>query len=504
MLDEGREGSPACGRAPGQAGARVILHVNHLQPGQAGRAGEVVAALLALGEQGRVDARVLPGLRVHLDWIQYRSNFREPVAVRRAVDLSGAPLGLAEVAIDLRRAEPARLAEGLDRALVAISPEAPADGDRIWLDDWQPVRQSAIWTFNDLFWQRLADWERAAGRGFEAALPSGQSDANHPQAVADAVADFWTLLRELDKRGSLPAEIFALEIGVGAGTRAGLWLDRFRALDEERGTGYYPRLRFLLGDYSMPTLDRALAGVARHRETVSVIPMDALNPLKTLSFLRYKVLYVHLTNVYDNLPHDELVRRDGRLYLLEARAWVSREAAARLAAALGVGPDEVASSAARLLQAGPDALGDRARGVAFWQALWDALRLEERLARLDDLAQVPLPPGLDLSHLEDLLREAPDDVRFHLSRGAAESFVNTLPLLHPRGYLQVQDIFVTEMGEYRQGFRGPGKLDGSVVTWVNGALLRAVGARAGYDVHFAPFRYRPGSRTSILYTTLRA
>ena len=41
--------------------------------------------------------------------------------------------------------------------------------------------------------------------------------------------------------------------------------------------------------------------------------MDALNPFKTLSFLRFKILYVHLTNVYDNLPFDELVRRDGRL-----------------------------------------------------------------------------------------------------------------------------------------------------------------------------------------------
>ena len=30
-----------------------------------------------------------------------------------------------------------------------------------------------------------------------------------------------------------------------------------------------------------------------------------------------------------------------------------------------------------------------------------------------------------------------------------------------------------------------------------------VGAQAGYDVHFAPFRYREGSKTSILYTTQR-
>jgi hypothetical protein len=107
------------------------------------------------------------------------------------------------------------------------------------------------------------------------------------------------------------------------------------------------------------------------------------------------------------------------------------------------------------------------------------------------------------SALDDLLAESPADVRFHLSRGAAESFVNTAPLLHPRGYLQVQDIFVTAIKEYSTGFRGPGKLDGSFVTWVNGAFLRAVGARAGYDVHFAPFKYRKGSKTQILYTTPR-
>jgi hypothetical protein len=215
------------------------------------------------------------------------------------------------------------------------------------------------------------------------------------------------------------------------------------------------------------------------------------------------MLYVHLTNVYDNLPADELVRRDGRYYLVEGRAYVSPAAADALAGRHGLVTADIPRLVDRLLEVGPEALGDRARGVAFWREVWDALRLEERLVALDDLAQAPMPPGLDQHHLEDMLTSAPDDVRFHLSRGAAESFLNTLPLLHPRGYLQVQDIFATSMDEYRHGFRGPGKLDGSVVNWVNGPLLRAVAARAGYDVHFAPFRYRPGSRTSILYTTQR-
>jgi hypothetical protein len=471
----------------------MILHVNHLERGLAHRGSQMVAALLALVEQGALDVRLLPDLRVHLDWIQYRANFRDAVVVRRATDAFGNVLALAEIAVDLRQADPARFADDLTRALGTISGDDPGSAE-VQLDAFGSLRDSVMWRFNRLFWQRLADWEATTGRGFEDALPSGRSDANQPEAVADSVAELWTLLRDLDKRGRLPAEIFALELGVGTGQRAALWLDRFQALDEERGTGYYARLRFLLADYSMPALDRAMGAVRRHADTVSMVALDALNPLRTLAFLRYKMLYVHLTNVYDNLPTDELVRRDGRLYLVQARAY---------ARDFGLAPAELPRSVERLLEVGPSALGDTVRGVQFWRAVWDALRLEERLVRLDGLADVPLPVGLDASHLEELLNEAPDDVRFQLSRGAAESFVNTLPLLHPRGYLQVQDIFVTSMDEYRHGFRGPGKLDGSVVNWVNGALLRAVGARAGYDVHFAPFRYRPGSRTSVLYTTQR-
>lgn len=491
----------------------MILHVNHTAPGDSGpavlgeRAAEVVRTLLGLVAEGAIEPHLLPGLRVHLDWIQYRANFREPVTLRRAADARGGPLALAEVAVDLRRLDPATLRAALARALGGVGREAgpagPAEAPGVPLEAWGPLRESLIWRFNRLFWQRVADWEAVAGRRFEQALPSGRSDAVHPEAVADSVADFWTLLRDLDKRGQLPAEVFALEIGVGSGERAARWLDRFHALDEERGTSYYPRLRFLLGDYSLPTLDRAMAATAAHRELVSVIPMDALNPLKTLSFLRYKILYIHLTNVYDNLPLDEVVRRDGRLYLVEVRGYLPPDAAARIAADAGQAVEALPGAVERLLAVGPEALGDGARGVALWRAVWEALRLEERLIGLEDVAEVPLPAGLDRSHLEDLLAEAPDDVRFHLSRGAAESFVHTVPLLHPRGYLQVQDIFVADMREYRHGFRGPGKLDGSVVSWVNGALLRAIGARTGYDVHFAPFRYRPGARTSILYTTPR-
>ena len=126
-----------------------------------------------------------------------------------------------------------------------------------------------------------------------------------------------------------------MEIGVGSGARARLWLDQFQVFDAEKGTSYYSRLKFLLGDYSPATLDTALAAVGPHAPLCSVIPIDATNPFKVLSFLRFKILFVHLTNVYDNLTFDEIARRDNQLYIVEVRPYVSTAAAEQIQAEFG-------------------------------------------------------------------------------------------------------------------------------------------------------------------------
>ncbi|HEX5226662.1 MAG TPA: hypothetical protein VFW44_03090, partial [Bryobacteraceae bacterium] len=343
----------------------------------------------------------------------------------------------------------------------------------------------------------------ASGKGYEQALPGGASDGHNPEAIADGVQDFWTLLHELESKNQLPPEIFLLEIGVGTGVRCGMWLTKFRALDQERGTSYYPKLRVLLGDYSLATLDMSKPAVEEHADLCSFLVLDATNPLKTLSFLRHKIMQVHSTNVYDNLPDEEVVRRDGKLYFVQVRLYLPATDVVRISNEYDVPPDKLRSTINRLLSGNPEFLGDPARGVAFWMDVWGAVRLEERLVLVEDLPDFPFPQGLDASKIEDILKDAPTDFRFHLSSGALSSFLNTLPLLHPRGYLQVQDIFVTDLDQYRLGFYGPGKLDGSLLNWVNGALLKEVAERAGYDVRFAPFHYRKGSRTSVLYTTRR-
>src|SRR4030095_7911061 len=97
-----------------------------------------------------------------------------------------------------------------------------------------------ICDFNRLCWRHLADWEAASGKGFEAALPAGSSDANHPDAVAASAREFLARVQALDVKGQCPQELVGLEIGVGTGARAAAWLDQFKAFDAAAGGKFYP------------------------------------------------------------------------------------------------------------------------------------------------------------------------------------------------------------------------------------------------------------------------
>jgi hypothetical protein len=480
----------------------MILHINHVQPGRSESTSGVVSTLLSLLEAGEIDPNTLGHLNVHIDWVQYKSNFREPVTIRRVVR-DDELLPLADIAVDLRQMQPESIRTALSEALNGAGPDALEAPRRVYLESFTPMRSSIIWTFNAVFWKYLPIWEQASGKGYEKALPGGHSDGHNAQAIQDSVLEFWEQLRKIERQNLLPPEIYILEIGVGTGERANRWLDGFKTLDCDRGTQYYPKLRFLAADYSVATLHRVMESLKAHRDLSSFVEVDAMNPFKSLSHLRYKVMLITLSNVYDNLPTDELVLRDGKLFFIEVRAYVPSSEAARICDKYKIPSARFEENVQKLLREGPESFDSLDRAMGFWQELWAAVRLEERLVSAHNLSEAHLPNGMKPSYIEGLIENAPANIRFHLSSGATESFINTIPLLHPRGVLQVSDIFVEKLTDYLHGFRGPGKMDGSIVNWVNGALLEVVGAQSGYDVHFKPFPYRKGSRTSVLYTTQR-
>jgi hypothetical protein len=461
----------------------------------------------------------LAAVRVVCDWIQYKANFREIAMVRpvlaaddsalgatAASTVTGAAAEACELAVDLRRcAQPETdVAAEVTAAILDTNP------DRVWLEPWAPSSASCLWRFNALFWQALVDWEKATGREYEQTLPGGESDARNAGAAAETILDLFKIWDELASRRALPEQLYVLELGVGNGGQARTWLDQFVELDRRHGRDYYRRLHYLMGDYSAHVLDRARAEVGHHGDHVSGLVLDATRLSGTIGFLAGKAFLVYISNVYDNLPSDEVATIRGRVYLVQARSFVPGAAADEIAARFGLRRSELAQLTQRLLRIGPELLAesvpekfpDTGQAVLFWQAVWAALRQAERYVPLQGLDTYPIAPGLTGEILRSLLA-AEGDIRMHVSNGALASFADTLPLLHPFGRVVCHDLFTTSAGEYRSGFYGPGKYDGSVVNWVNGPLLQQLASRRGYDVRFSPFKQRPGSHVKTLTAAVR-
>jgi hypothetical protein len=470
-------------------------------------------------------------MRVVCDWIQYRSNFRDMVTVRPVIaadvpSSSSASVEGYELAVDLRRcAQPgtdvaaavtAALSEAVHVSTGTGDGGPPADeysggaGNRVWLEPWVPGSASCVWRFNALYWQALADWEKVTGKEYEQTLPGGESDGRNTAAAREVILDLFKNWDELSRRRALPEQLYVIELGVGNGGQARTWLDEFVELDRRHGRDYYRRLHYLMGDYSAHVLDRARQAVAHHGDHVSGLVLEATRLSGSVGFLAGKAFLVYISNVYDNLPSDEIAVIRGRMYLVQTRSCLSGAAADEIAARFGLKRAELAQLTERLLRIGPELLAesqpdkfpDTGQAVLFWQAVWESLRQAERYVPLEGLDTYQVTPAVTGEILRPLLA-AEGDVRMHVSNGALSSFADTLPLLHPFGQMVCHDLFTTTHGDYRAGFFGPGKYDGSVVNWVNGPLLQLIASRRGFEVRFSPFTQRPASNVKTLTVQVR-
>jgi Putative S-adenosyl-L-methionine-dependent methyltransferase len=478
----------------------------HIQLNSIGRADprDLDAILPALaqaaGEIGLDHSR----LAAVLDWVQYRRNFRAPVMVRpfgrdpmqtRAASM----IPLAEIAIDARRAREipyeALVSAIVDRLSKAVG-LTPDVHECIHLEDWVRPSKSVIWSFNRAYWRHLGAWDATFQRDYSAALPGGTSDGYNAEFWHDQMITFVQTLDRLDDWSELPDQINVLEFGVGNGRQAGVWLEHFTQVCQQQGRDYVGRLRYLMADYSPHALRRATQHLTEYADIVDALELDFGNPIQGLEHLRESVLFAHTSNLYDNLPTDELMRVGEHAYEPLVRASITPLEIAELAAHHGVAQEQLVSTIQRVLGQGPEAFGDVAGGVRFWSDVWDAVHLEEIYVPIAAPASMRVAPSIEL-HLDELLHDLPEWTRVHASTVAVESFAQTLALLHREGTLVAPDIFVPAVSGYA-AFRGPGKVEGSVVNWLNGPVFQSVGERAGFTVTVKPFAYREGSNTVVL------
>ncbi|MGH3773547.1 MAG: hypothetical protein ACRDRW_19500 [Pseudonocardiaceae bacterium] len=250
------------------------------------------------------------------DWIQYRNNFRDVVDIRPILAASGpeselTPVPLAavliedemEVAIDVRRSGEVPLKQLTGELIRARSGDV--DSSRIYLEPWLPT-----------------------SRRYEQALPGGQSDARNRDAVREIISGLFTLWDCLAARTALPEELYVVELG------------------------------YLLCDYSPHVLELARVAVADHAQHVSSFVLDATTPRTALGFLRHKIFLVYISNAYDNLPTDEVAQLGGRTYIVQTRAYLPKDAAAKIGQPVSVSPDQVPELIRKLLRLGPALLAE--------------------------------------------------------------------------------------------------------------------------------------------------
>jgi hypothetical protein len=251
-----------------------------------------------------------------------------------------------------------------------------------------------------------------------------------------------------------------------------------------------------MADYSPHVLARARETAKAFAEQVDCLELDFRSPGLGLPDLRGKVLFVHACNLYDNLPTDELMRVGDRAYEPLVRASITPDEVVELSAAHGIPEGDLVSVVQRVLREGPESFGDLAAGVRFWADVWDAVHLEEIYVEVPAPQAMRVAPSADV-HLDELVNDLPEWRRVHMSTVAVESFAQTLGLLHHEGTLVAQDIFVRDVGAY-DAYRGPGKLEGSIVNWLNGPIFQLVGERSGFRVDVEKFAHREKSNTFVL------
>jgi hypothetical protein len=442
-------------------------------------------------------------LAATLEWVQYRKNFRAPVMVRpfrsTPEDTNGHDGPLAEIAIDARRAKDMTrdelvdlITDRLQKALGII----PDIHQCLHLESWVRPSKSVMWSFNRAYWRHLAAWDKTFQKDYAAALPGGVSDGTNPDFWHAQITTFLDSLDRLDAWSELPDEIHVLELGVGDGEQALVWLNTFAALCRERGRDYLGRVRYLMADYSPHVLERASERVKAYAAQVEGVELDFRNPMLGLEHLQQKVLFAHTCNLYDNLPTDEVLRVGDDAYEPLVRASITPPEVAELTAKYGVSPEELITRVQAIIRGGPDSMPDPAGAVHFWADVWDAIHLEEIYVEISSPSSMRLAPTAE-AHLDALLDEMPDWTRVHRSTVAVESFAQTLQLLHHEGVIVAQDLFVRELNQYGL-YRGPGKLEGSIVNWLNGPIFKVVGETLGFKVDVEPFAYREGSNTAVL------
>src|SRR5215469_14119726 len=115
----------------------MILHINNVPAKQSGLASNIASTLITVAGEGQLPAGVLENLNVHLEWLQYKTNFREAITTRRAIR-GQEVLPWIELGVDLRQVKPDCLQDEFMVALNEATDGTASSRKRVYLEPFKP------------------------------------------------------------------------------------------------------------------------------------------------------------------------------------------------------------------------------------------------------------------------------------------------------------------------------------------------------------------------------
>ena len=193
------------------------------------------------------------------------------------------------------------------------------------LEGFRPVSESIEWRVADLYWAT-----RGAGAFLSGDVPHlSTNDGTYATRAADLL--FASCLSAA-QAGELEPAVTVIELGVGLGLHARIFLDRFAESCRASGTDFYQRLTYFATDASPKMLDdlEAAGTLAPHQQHVSLGSADALHPSLVTQHgsgqevMLREVRCVVCNYVLDVLPYDVVLREEGRWFQLRLRTVIDQ------------------------------------------------------------------------------------------------------------------------------------------------------------------------------------
>jgi 5,10-methylenetetrahydrofolate reductase len=433
-------------------------------------------ALLAVKEaRSKVLTDPQKPFSIYMDWWgTYKNHSQSDIAIRHYGQEFKGQFELSCNLFDFQGKSDGDLTKLFEKRLHAALMGSYEEGVR--LDpDFVPHSQSISWQWNRAFWSHVEEFMKAQGKNYRDSI-GGSPDTN-PKLLEYTVPKFFSQLEEAIKNNGEGKPFYYIESGVASTDHPKAFLKKLREHAKAVGKEeYLQHFHYVVTDFTRKILDDSYKEMGSEYEgvTIEYQKVEGENPLGALEQYRGRILCYHATNVFDSIPTDQIVKRNGKYFEVFARLYLPQKDFDALVLKYG----DVANMFKKMNHINQFVLqiADSDVFYHFWQDVWNALKFDEMYMPINDIERYSfLGDESSGQTLKAVLDSYEGDYKMFLGNHSIKAIREIRQLIHAEGNIEVLDLMVNQVKEYGAlRWEMMPKYDGSQMFPINWALLKEV------------------------------